>query len=97
MGKKDRLEPQPDGFVAFHTEAGERWKHKDVVENATTGAGYRLFLSDRGEERRYYFGPKETRDATVHDLRMQVAAARPVSSGAAPGTAAGAEAPGTHA
>jgi hypothetical protein len=80
MSKKDRLEPLPDGFVAFHTEAGERWKHKDVVEDAATGAGYRLFISDRGEERRYHFRPRETRDATSYDLRAQVAAARPANA-----------------
>lgn len=80
MSRKDRLEPQPDGFVAFHTESGERWRHKDV-EEAVTGPGYRLFLSESGEERRYYFGPKEPHDATVHDLRRQLAAASRVSTG----------------
>lgn len=79
MGKKDRLDPQPDGFTAFHTESGERWRHKDI-EEAVTGPGYRLFLSDAGEERRYYFGPKEPHDATVHDLRRQLAAANRVTS-----------------
>ncbi|HVE78204.1 MAG TPA: hypothetical protein VNA89_05065 [Gemmatimonadaceae bacterium] len=91
MSKRDRLEPQPDGFVAFHTESGERWKHKDVVEDGATGAGYRLFVSERGEERRYYFRPRETRDATISDLRMQLAAAKPAS------TAAAADAPGARA
>ena len=78
MGKKDRLEPLDDGFVAFHTESGQRWRHKDI-EDAVTGPGYRLFLSDTGEERRYFFGPKEPHDATVHDLRRQLAAASRVS------------------
>lgn len=79
MSKKDRLDPQPDGFVAFHTESGERWRHKDI-EEAVTGPGYRLFLSDDGEERRYYFGAKEPHDTTVHDLRRQLGAASRVTS-----------------
>lgn len=80
MSRKDRLEPEPDGFVAFHSEAGERWRHKDV-EDAVTGPGYRQFLSASGEERRYYFGAKEPHDVTVHDLRRQLAAASRVTSG----------------
>jgi hypothetical protein len=82
MGRNDRLEPLPDGFVAFHTERGERWKHKDMEEEGRVGVGYRLFISDRGEERRYTFGPKEPHDATVLDLRDQLAKATPVGAGA---------------
>lgn len=82
MSKKDKLEPQPDGFVAFHTESGDRWRHRDV-EEAVTGPGYRLFISDDGEERRYFFGPKEPHDATLSDLRRQLAAASRVSGGTA--------------
>ena len=86
MGRNDRLEPLPDGFVAFHTERGERWKHKDVA-GAGAGTGYRLFVSDAGEERHYVFGPKESHDATILDLREQLAKATP--------PAAPAEAPAT--
>ena len=76
MGRNDRLEPLDDGFVAFHAENGERWKHKDMSESRT-GEGYRVFISDRGEERRYAFGPKESHDATVLDLREQLAKSTP--------------------
>ena len=79
----DRLESLADGFVGFHTTAGERWKHRDV-EASRIGPGYRLFVSDRGEQRRYTFGPSEPHDATVLDLREQLARAAPFdpSSGA---------------
>ena len=80
MSRKDRLEPESDGFVAFHSESGERWRHKDV-EDAVTGPGYRRFLAESGEERRYYFGAKEPHDATLHDLRRQLVAASRVTSG----------------
>jgi hypothetical protein len=75
----DRLELLPDGSTAFHTKGGERWKHHDV-EASRVGPGYRLFVNDRGERRRYDFGPKEPHDATVFDLREQLAKARPVSA-----------------
>ena len=80
MRDKDRLEPLPDGFVAFRTEAGERWRHKDI-EEARVGGGYRRFLSEAGEERRYVFGPTESHDATLLDLREQLARAQRVSAG----------------
>ncbi len=84
MGRNDRLEPLADGFVAFHSERGERWKHKDVAGEGG-GTGYRLFVSDRGEERRYTFGPRETHDATILDLREQLAKAAPAAAmGGAP-------------
>jgi hypothetical protein len=81
MRSKDQLEPLADGFIAFRTKSGERWKHKDV-EDATVGPGYRLFVSDAGEERRYVFGPKESHDATILDLREQLEAAQHVSPSA---------------
>ena len=74
----NHLEPVEDGFVAFHTESGARWRHKDLSE-ARTGPGYRLFVSDTGEERRYEFGAHESHDATILDLREQVARAAPVA------------------
>ncbi|HET7459257.1 MAG TPA: hypothetical protein VFJ74_16525 [Gemmatimonadaceae bacterium] len=80
----DRLERLPDDYTGFHTKAGERWKHKDF-EEARTGAGYRLFISDRGERRRYDFGPRESHDATLLDLREQLEQAKPM--GAATGGA----------
>ena len=83
MSSKNRLEPMPDGFVGFHTESGEHWKHKDI-EESKTGPGYRFFISDKGEERRYTFGPKESHDATIFDLRAQLAAAKPVTADRAP-------------
>ena len=83
----NKLEPVADGFVAFHTERGERWRHKDMSP-ARTGPGHRVFISERGEERRYEFGPKEVHDATLLDLREQLAKAQPVSasSGGVSGT-----------
>jgi hypothetical protein len=78
----NRLEPLADGFVAFHTEQGERWRHKDMSP-ARTGPGYRLFINEAGEERRYEFGEHESHDATVLDLRDQLARAKPAPAGAA--------------
>ena len=83
----DRLERLDDDYIAFHTARGERWKHKDF-EEARTGSGYRLFVSDRGERRRYDFGPRESHDATLLDLREQLERAKPF---AADTTAAAAE------
>jgi hypothetical protein len=71
----DRLEPLPDGFVGFRAANGGRWKHRDV-EAGRTGPGYRLFVSESGEQRRYVFGPSEPHDATLLDLREQLARAR---------------------
>ena len=73
----DRLERLADGSVAFHTTAGERWTHRDE-EEARVGPGYRLFVSDRGERRRYAFGPTEPHDATLLDLRDQLARSTPL-------------------
>ena len=78
MGDRNKLEPLPDGFVAFRTEDGQRWRHKDV-EDGRVGEGYRLFLSDKGEERKYVFGPNESHDATLFDLRHQLSRAQPVT------------------
>ena len=85
MSKRDKLEPMPDGWVAFHTESGQRWKHKDVTENAPTGAPvhYRLFVADAGEQRRYTFAPKDARDSTVWDLREQLRRSEAVASAGA--------------
>lgn len=74
----DHLEPLADGFVAFHAADGTRWKHRDV-ESSRVGEGYRLFVSDRGEERRYTFGPGEPHDATLLDLREQLQRATAVA------------------
>jgi hypothetical protein len=82
MSDRNKLEPLPDGFVAFRTEDGQRWKQKDVAE-ARTGEGYRVFISDSGEERRYVFGPNESHDVTVSDLRHQLSRAQPVTQGKA--------------
>ena len=76
MPNKNKLEPLGDGFIAFHAESGERWKHKDVADPGAPGGHHRLFISDRGEERRYVFGRREPRDATIHDLRDQLARAQ---------------------
>ena len=32
MNKRDKLEPLADGWVGFHTESGDHWKHKDFTE-----------------------------------------------------------------
>ena len=77
----DRLEPLPDGVTAFHTAAGERWKHRDM-EASRVGPGYRLFVNDRGEQRRYEFGPAEPHDATLLDLRDQLGRAKPFTEAA---------------
>ena len=71
----ERLEPLPDGFVGFRAANGERWKHRDVA-TSRTGPGYRLFVSETGEQRRYVFGPHEPHDATLLDLREQLNLAR---------------------
>ena len=75
----DRLEALADGFTAFHTKGGERWKHKDM-EVSRVGPGYRLFISDSGERRRYDFGPTEPHDATLFDLREQLTRATPIAA-----------------
>lgn len=80
---RNQLEPLEDGYVAFHAQDGKRWKHKDLTEGRV-GEGDRVFISDNGEERRYRFGPDELHDATIEDLREQLARAEP-----APGPAAG--------
>ena len=86
---KDRLEPLPDGFIAFHSESGERWRHKDIAP-AVAGPGYRVFISDRGEERRYVFGAHESHDATLFDLRRQLSLAKPAGAASMTGAEAGA-------
>ena len=75
----DRLEPLEDGFVAFRTADGQRWKHKDIAESRV-GPGYRLFISENGEERRYTFGKNEPHDATLLDLREQLGKATRVDA-----------------
>ena len=75
---RNHLEQLEGGFVAFYTADGERWKHRDE-ETARTGPGYRLFVSDKGERRRYVFGPGQPHDTTVFDLREQVARATPIA------------------
>ena len=83
MAKRDKLEPLADGWVAFHTESGERWKHKDFTETPTGAPAhhYRLFVADRGEQRRYDFAPKDPRDSTVWDLREQLRRSEPTPAG----------------
>lgn len=83
MPRTSQLEPLDDGYVAFRAEDGGRWKHKDLTEGRA-GEGYRVFISDDGEQRRYRFGPDEPYDATVEDLRDQLRQAE-----AAPGPASG--------
>jgi hypothetical protein len=86
MSKRDKLEPMPDGWVAFHAESGPRWKHKDFTESGPgTTVHYRLFISDTGEQRRYVFAPKDARDSTVWDLREQLRRSEPVAANAGAG------------
>lgn len=80
MVRKNQLEPLADGWVAFHAEGGGRWRHKDLTEGRV-GEGYRVFVSDDGEERRYRFSVTEPHDATVDDLRDQL---RRSETGSAP-------------
>ena len=82
MADHDRLERLDDGSIAFHTADGKRWRHRDV-ETSRTGPGYRLFISDSGEQRRCTFGPGESHDTTLLDLREQLARAQPFESGVA--------------
>ena len=83
MNKRDKLEPLADGWVGFHTESGDHWKHKDVTETGPTGtAHYRLFVADKGEQRRYTFAPKDPRDSTVWDLREQLRRSDVATAGA---------------
>jgi hypothetical protein len=84
MNKRDKIEPLADGWVGFHAESGDHWKHKDFNEAAADGASihYRLFVPDRGDQRRYTFAPKDPRDSTVWDLREQLRRADPVAAGA---------------
>ena len=83
MSKRDKLEPMADGWVGFHTESGDHWKHKDMTEAAATGSvHYRLFVADKGEQRRYAFAPKDPRDSTVWDLREQLRRSEPATAGA---------------
>jgi hypothetical protein len=86
MSKRDKLEPLADGWVGFHTESGDHWKHKDFTETSATGTTvhYRLFVPDRGDQKRYTFAPKDSRDSTVWDLREQLRRAESVA--ASPGT-----------
>jgi len=81
--RRDHLEPLADGFVGFHSASGEHWKHRDVAE-APPSSGYRLFVSDRGEERRYAFVARESHDATLLDLREQLSRAKPTDATARP-------------
>ena len=73
------LEPLEDGFTAFTTADGERWKHRDV-EDSRVGPGYRLFVNERGEQRRCDFGPNEPHDVTLTDLREQLKRAKPIGA-----------------
>jgi len=83
MNKRDKLEPLADGWVGFHTESGDHWKHKDVSETGPSGtAHYRLFVADKGEQRRYTFAPKDPRDSTVWDLREQLRRSDVATAGA---------------
>ena len=75
----ERLEPLPDGFVGFRAANGERWKHKDI-EASRTGPGYRLFVSESGEQRVYVFAPTGPHDATLLDLREQLSRAKPADA-----------------
>lgn len=83
MSKRDKLEPLADGWVGFHTESGDHWKHRDVTETGPAGpVHYRLFVSDRAEQRRYNFAPKDPRDSTVWDLREQLRRSEAAVAGA---------------
>jgi hypothetical protein len=83
MSKRDKLEPLADGWVAFHTESGDRWKHKDFTGTSPDGTThYRSFVSDKGEQKRYTFAPRDARDSTVWDLREQLRRSESASAGA---------------
>ena len=73
------LEPLADGFTAFETADGERWKHRDI-EASRVGPGYRLFVNERGEQRRCDFAPGESHDVTLTDLREQLKRAKRIGA-----------------
>ena len=50
---------------------------------AGTTVHYRSFVSDKGEQKRYTFAPKDARDSTVWDLREQLRRSESVTAGAA--------------
>ena len=79
MADNDRLERLDDGSIAFRAADGKRWRHRDV-ESSRTGPGYRLFISENGEQRRCTFGPNESHDTTLLDLREQLARAERVEA-----------------
>jgi hypothetical protein len=79
MADHDRLERLDDGSIAFRAADGKRWRHRDI-ETSRTGPGYRLFISDTGEQRQCTFGPGESHDTTLLDLREQLARAQPFES-----------------
>ena len=79
MADNDRLERLDDGSIAFRTADGKRWRHRDI-ESSRTGPGYRLFISEGGEQRRCTFGPNESHDTTLLDLREQLARAERVEA-----------------
>ena len=85
------LEPLPDGFTGFQAADGAHWKHKDIAASRV-GPGYRLFVSERGEQRRCDFGPNEPHDTTLTDLREQLARATPLATPTADAAAAEARA-----
>ena len=76
MSDRNRLEPLEDGWVAFRAEDGTRWRHKDLTEGRV-GEGYREFVADSGEVRRYRFSAGELHDATIADLRDQLKRSEP--------------------
>ena len=91
MADHDRLERLDDGSIAFRAADGKRWRHRDV-ETSRTGPGYRLFISDSGEQRQCTFGPGESHDTTLLDLREQLARAQPVDSASSAARVDGGEA-----
>ena len=84
MNKRDKLEPLADGWVGFHTESGDHWKHKDVTETGPTGTRCTTGCSFpiKGEQSRYTFAPKDPRDSTVWDLREQLRRSDVATAGA---------------
>ena len=59
-------------------------RQKDFTESGAAGTTvhYRSFVSDKGEQKRYTFAPKDARDSTVWDLREQLRRSESVTAGA---------------
>lgn len=78
----------PDGTFCFADEAGEVWRVYDrrggerrARPLETTDASYRVFINERGEERRYRPRHRESLEITVEALARQLSLATVAEAG----------------